>query len=169
MNKLQAKAQVEIVKDTIEKSKEELEKLQIIIDKPERLVWRPEKVGDEYWSIDNHEPMISAHLTNEEPNSIDDKRFSIGNCYKTERQALAVVALRKHIYKFPEPEKTEANSYRLCVYPRVEWRLKNLNINKEGLWNRLISYHAGIIMDVSTSEEDRAERLKLLEAVYNID
>lgn len=76
---------------------------------------------------------------------------SIWNYYKTKEAAQAVADLRKHVYKFPMCEKNETCF--VLSFPTNSWLTNEPRI----------STYEPYIIHYSSTEEDRAERLRLIE------
>ena len=150
MKKAEAKKQVE-------KLQKELTKLQEIIDAPEGGRWRAEN-GRNYFHITFD---VKVERTFEGKGNRDNECYAIGNYYKTEAQAQAVVDLLKHIYKFPIPEEGEIE-YFLYNCEDSYWSEDTV---EKSLFSK-VCYHAGNLMHKDTTEQDRAERLKLLKKAY---
>lgn len=151
MNKAQAKKKL----DNILKEAEELKE---IIDAPDNGRWKPEE-REYYWRIISGS--VGPGLWTDDGR--DNRRYETGNCYKTKEQAQAVVDLKKHIYKFPMPDK-EFHFYMLI-------RDKNFCFEEFSSFDKfydITAYHNGHAMTSKSTSADRTERLRLLKLAHNI-
>jgi hypothetical protein len=145
--------------EQMKKLKKEMEKLQEIIDKPESGRWKPEEEAKYYCLLEGR--VQSYNFIEKHDGHMRD--WEIGNCYKTEEQAQAVVDLKKHIFKFPMPEKGD-EYYNM---DRTD-NFSNLGqLFKEKLY-QIIDYHQGQLMNIKTTSEQREERIRLLKLAYNV-
>jgi hypothetical protein len=142
--------------DALIKEAEELKNILNAPDAPVAGRWKPVK-GERYWYFSG-ERCYSYTYVND---GIDEKKYASGNCYKTEKQAQSVIDLKKHIYKFEMPYKG-TDYLSLCGDDDGFFICNNFkSLVDLGL------YHAGIIMNIDSTEEDQEERIRLLELVYN--
>lgn len=109
--------------------------------------WRRMWLGRAYRSLNNY----GAIMVQVERNTwIDNWQYEYWNYYETDAWAQAVASLRKHVYKFPMCKKNERN-----WWIGGRWR-DNGFIPTYDMYSRSS-------MCLSATEEDRAERLRLIE------
>lgn len=84
MNKEQAIKKVADLEKKVAEATEELELLKNIINEPENVRWKFNYCGD-YWTINADGEIFKANWNN---HYVDDFRYSIGNCFKTEGEAI---------------------------------------------------------------------------------
>jgi|GEM_PF-4745049 len=117
------------------------------------------KVGDSYYCISDSG--IVREKQWDDALFYDELRQAIGNIYRTHEQAQAVVDLKKHIYKFPMPEKDEFYRF-ITSYLHIEGN------TFEKCPRDRADYHCGFILPERASGEDQLERIRLIKAAYNI-
>ena len=139
----------------LQKLKEHYKKLGQEIEALEGGRWKPEE-GEVYFFLSGSGNRLHSKWEDFEG---DYETYAIGNCYKTEEQAQAVIDLKKHIYKFPMP-----GDEGWSVDCNLEWESYFEKDSRD-----VIDYHSGIWINYNATEKDREERLRLLKLAYNID
>jgi hypothetical protein len=126
------------------------------LSQPKR--WRAEK-KEIYYCINRSDCVDSLQ---EEFDVLDNFCHKTHNYFKTEKEAQNKLDLINHIYDFEEPKYQEEYFF---LINNNHWKLLVLQS-----YNRFThdkpQYHAGIIMNINTTEKDRAERIRLLNLVY---
>ena len=118
--------------------------------------WRANK-NNKYWYVCRNG---TADWNIEDGSIVDIFLHKTHNYFETIEEAWNKLDLINHIYKFPMPE----------IRDDYFWLDMDDKFETGGYFDGTISdktdYHSGSIMHKDTTEEDRAERIRLLKLVY---
>ena len=143
---------------TIDLSDETVKSLKESLGLEKKGRWRAER-SKKYYRI-----WGDGTSTHDEYNDCTDVALhSTGNYYKTEKEAQAVIALKKHIYKmidkYGEPE---TDFYQLLTSAWSHYQMQDFGVCTEDK----LALHSGIIMHPKSTVTERATRVKLIKAAY---
>lgn len=141
-----------IHKDIVEWMKDHFEEVEEPVKELRKRVW----YGKAYRRNDYSEP--SSRFWFDNITEVDQRHFDMWNYYKTKDAAQSVALLRKHVYKFPMCNEWDKD----WVFFLEEDRWSNDCINNTNTYEPLIIHY-------SSTEEDRVERLRLInEVIKNV-
>lgn len=144
---------ITIGNDTIDIPDAELEKLRKKYGKKDKYP----KVGTIYWFCDGVGCESNKKWNNDK---IDKFLFGTGNFFLSREKADAKIKLLNHIAKFDEPE--EGRGFYHAAWGNG-WEF--FYEYKRCIWHKP-DFYAGLIMHISSTQEEREYRMELLKKVY---
>lgn len=121
--------------------------------------WRPED-GEEYYRL-SHRGWDSDCWDGDQ---FDEEMFERGNVYKTQEEVEARDDLRRHIWLFDVPEVGDE------IFRFVKNEGEDANFEIIHLFHEIAvdmaKFEAGLVLPSTATDEDKVERIRLLNLVY---